>query len=312
MSQQDNHVIGVDGGGTNTLAVLANLKGEILAKGKAGPSNPRNIGIEKAAENAAKAIERVLTGRGKIKVLSTFLGLPSLAEEYRTKKKEIKNNLLKQKGILPVFRGKIIIDSDQIVAFRAGTPEKDGILLITGTGSASHGWRGKKEVHVSGWGWLTDEGSAFWLGQKILQAVFKDLDGRGPKTLLTKLTFQNWSIKNQRDLQRKVYSKDYVGKVSSLAFLADKAGKRRDKLAKSLLKEAGRELAQVVKVAIKKLGFSQVRFPLVLSGGVFKSETVFKVFKQEIKRVAPKVKFILLKEVPVKGAVSLAIESIEA
>jgi len=299
-NQKLSYVIGVDGGGTKTEAALADLEGKILKIAKSGPSNPRNIGIEKCLFNVSQAIEKV---KGKKKVNSISIGLPALEEEFKTKKKGILKKLN--------FKGNIKIYSDQIVAFRSVTDEKEGIVMISGTGCVCHGWRNNKEAKVSGWGWLSDEGSGFWTGQKAFQAVFKELDGRGPKTLITKLIFKEYKIKSKEDLLKKIYSSDLVRQVSLISIIVDKAANKRDKIAKPIMEEAGKELAKAAVAVIKKLKFQNEIFPLVLIGGMFESKTTFRTFKKEVKKIAEKTKFLKPKEDPVIGAVKLAIEQIK-
>lgn len=306
-SSTKGYVIGVDGGGTETIAALANPKGKILKTGKSGSSSPRNVGIERATKNVAEAIRKTLKGKRKIKITSTFIGLPAVAEEFKSKKEKIKKELSKK--IPKIFKRRVEIDSDQKVAFRAGTKEKDGVLIIAGTGSVSHGWKGKKEVHSSGWGWLADEGSAFFVGQKTLQAILKDLDARGPKTLLTKLAFQEFKMKEGEGLTNLVYSKNPTKIIPLLSIICDKASKEKDKVAKGIMIEAGRELVLTATPVIKKLNFKKSKFPLVLAGGMFKSEILLNEVKGGIKKIAPRVKFILLRQKPIAGAVRLAIEN---
>jgi len=299
-------VIGVDGGGTKTTTALATLEGKILKLVKTGSSSPRNIGIKKATDNIAIAIKKVLK-RDK-KIISTFIGLPAVAEEFKGKKKEIRKELFKK--IPEIFKGKVEIGSDQEVAFKSGSKQKDGVLIIAGTGSVVCGWKGKKQVNVSGWGWLADEGSAFFIGQKTFQAIFKDLDGRGPETLLTKLTFKELKLRKKEDLVNFIYSKNPTETVPLLSIICEKASKKRDKVAKSILIEAARELAFGANIVIRKLNFKDLKFPLVLVGGIFKSDIVVKRIKKEIKKIAPKAKFVLVKNKTVLGAVKLAIERI--
>lgn len=299
-NQKLSYVIGVDGGGTKTEAALADSEGKILKIAKSGPSNPRNIGIEKCLFNVSQAIEKV---KGKKKVNSISIGLPAFEEEFKTMKKVTLKKLN--------FKGNIKIYSDQIVAFRSVTDEKEGIVMISGTGCVCHGWRGKKEAKVSGWGWLSDEGSGFWTGQKAFQAVLKELDGRGPKTLITKLIFKEYKTKSKEDLLKKIYSSDLVRQVSLISIIVDKAANKRDKIAKSIMEEAGKELAKAAVAVIKKLKFQNEIFPLVLIGGMFESKTAYMTFKAEVKKIAEKAKFLKPKEDPIIGAVKLAIEQIK-
>ena len=297
------YVIGVDGGGTKTVTALADLDGNILKIVKTGPSSPRNVGIKKTVENVAKGIKKAA---GKKSIAFALIGLPAVQEEYRTKISAIKKKILKE------FSEdlNVKIDSDQLAAFRSGSDEKTGVLLIAGTGCAVHGWRGGREEKVSGWGWLADEGSAFWTGKKTLQTVFKDLDGRSVKSKLTKLTLENFKVKTAEKLAQKIYKDSFVKIVSSLSAIADQAAKTGDKTARQILREAGDEAATAVNVAVKKLGLKNKKFPLVLVGSMFKSNYFKKAFELYIKETCSKAEIIYPKDPPVSGAVKLALENI--
>jgi len=321
--ENQNYVIGVDGGGTKTEAALADSEGKILKMVKSGPSNLRNAGIDKAVLNICEAIKKL---KQEKKIDSIFIGLAAIEEEYRPKKGKIKKEILKR---LKNFNRKLEIVSDQSVAFRSGvdetlshlhlrpakrgsvTDEKNGIVLISGTGCVCHGWKKGKEAKTSGWGWLNDEGSGFWAGQKGFQAVFKELDERGPKTKITKLIFKEWKLKNKENLLRKIYSKDSILKISLISRIVDEDSKMGDKIAISIMKEAGRELANSAKTVTKKLNFKKEVFPIVLIGGMFGSKVVLETVKKEIQKFAPKAKFIQPKVDPVIGAIKLAIENLD-
>ena len=321
---KERYVIGVDGGGTKTMVALADLDGEILRLVRVGPSNLRNVGIKKSAQNIALGIKKALPKKGKI--LSIFVGLAAVEEEYKSKKREIKNEILKR---FKNFKGKFEIGSDQIVAFRSGvdetlshlylrpakrgsvTNEKNGVVLISGTGCVCHGWKNWKEAKTSGWGWLDDEGSGFWAGQKGFQAVFKELDGRGPKTLITKLLFKEWKLKNKEEFLRKIYLKDTILQTSLISRIVDEASQKRDKIAVSIMKAAGEELAKTALTVIKKLNFQNQKFPLVLVGRMFRSKIVLNTVKKEIKKIAKKVKFLKPQVEPIIGVIKLALENLK-
>jgi N-acetylglucosamine kinase-like BadF-type ATPase len=303
---EKKYVIGVDGGGTKTMAALADSEGKISKLVKTGPSNLRNVGIGKAILNIREAIKRVKKGK---KIGSIFIGLAAIEEEFKFKKEKIKREIRKEIK----FRGKLEIGSDQIVAFRSGTDEKNGIVLIAGTGAVCHGWKNGKEAKTGGWGWLDDEGSGFWVGQRGFQAIFKELDGRGEKTLITKLVFKNWRLKKKEDFLKKVYGKDSIRQVSLISRIVDEAAKRGDRIARKIMEEAGKELVFSTKKVIEKLNFKNEEFPIVLIGRVFESEIVLKIVKKEIKKIVPKAQFLIpqIKIEPVIGAVKLAIENLD-
>lgn len=307
MKKHQRYVIGIDGGGTKTIAALADLEGKILSKNKSGSSSPRNAGIKEVASNLREVLKPLLRKVKKGQIVSTAIALPAIEEEYREKKKEILARLMLKKEIYKIFKGKVKIFSDQLAAFKSGTDKKDGVLLIAGTGCVCHGWKKRKEAKSSGWGWLADEGSSFWIGQKAFQAVLKDLDRRGQKTMITRLTFQSLQVQKITHFLKKIYSQNPTEIIPQLTIICDKASQKGDKVAKEIMAEAGQELALNTKTVIKRLNFQKEKFPLVLVGSMFKSKIVLDIAKRKIKRIAPKVQFIQPKEEPVKGAIKLAL-----
>lgn len=304
-----NFVIGVDGGGTKTAAALADLDGKIVARAVSGGSSVRNFGIKLAAGNVAKAIYDLIKRRKNAKIVSTFIGLPAMEEEYENKEPQIIKELKKQKKIATIFKGKVIIGSDQSVAFRAGSYTKDGIVAICGTGSATHGWNRKKEFLANNKGWLASKGSGIWIGAQVVQAIFEDLEGRGPKTILGQMTAQKLKFKKVNDFLKFIYQNP-VANLSQLAPICDHAANRKDKIAQEILIAAGIEIARAVIAAAQRLDFDG-QVPLVLVGGVYKSRWVADAAANEIERRYPnKFDFVFAAD-PVVGAVKLAIEVVK-
>lgn len=308
--KQNQYVIGVDGGGTKTVALMASLNGKIIGRGKAGTANPKRVGIKKSAETLYKAVDRAIR-KAKIKqprILAIYFAVAGAKAETTQR---ILLNELKKRGIIK-FSSNIVVDGDLKAAFRAGTDEKEGVLLIAGTGSVAYGWHKQKEERVSGWGYLMgDEGSGYWIGQRILRAISRAADGRGPQTLLTNLVFKKLKVSEMEKLVWKIYHPDF--KVEKLAPLAEKTAQKGDKVAREILLEAGEELALSITTLIKKLGLKGKEFPIVLSGSVFNIEerSFIETLSQRIISVAPKAKFIHPKVEPALGAVKLAIEFLE-
>lgn len=299
------YVIGVDGGGTKTTTALADLKGRVLIITETGSSSPRNVGIASAAESVAKGINKVW--KKNINLTFIFIGLPAVEEEYKDKKEKIKKEV-SQRISKELSSSKIKIGSDQLVAFRSGTNQKEGVILIAGTGCVAHGWRGKMESKASGWGWLADEGSAFWTGKQVLEAALKDIDGRAKRTTLTKMVLGKFKVKGPEKLIEKIYKRDFVGKISLLSVLCDRAAEKGDKIAQEILKRGAFEASLTLRAVIKKLGFNRKQFPIVLVGSMFESEIFLKTLKFKIRSLAPRAKIILPKNKAVIGAIKLAIE----
>lgn len=309
------YIIGIDGGGTKTIAVLANLRGKVLAKAETGSSNPLKVGMKIAVLNIRKATGKILKKYQKEKIAIIYLALAAGIEKDKKKKTIIKKNLLKYPEFNRFSDKKIIIEGDQLAAFRSGTDKKAGVVLISGTGSVAMGWKKGKEAMACGWDWfLGDDGSGFWLGRRALRMVCRQLDGRGEETKLTDLVFKKWKIRRKEELMKRVYfdyKKDFVEQISLLSPLIDKAAKKGDKIAKDILIEGGQELVLAASQVIKKLNFEKENFPLVLVGSTLKSSVVLNKIKKEVRKIAPKVELIRPKQIPAIGAIKLALEFLE-
>jgi N-acetylglucosamine kinase-like BadF-type ATPase len=298
--KDQKYVIGIDGGGTKTIGAIANLEGKILREIEIGSTNPNKIGFEKAILNLRKLISRISKNK-KIKI--TYLGLAGGLERDEEKRERIRKELQK------FFKFPIFVDGDQKIAFRAGTNEKNGIVVIAGTGAIAMGWRGEKVAISGGWDWLIgDQGSGFWVGKKVLEGIGKALDGRRKNFKLMKFIFKKLKIKKEVDLYNNFYCEDFVTKVASISKFVDQFSKKGDKFSKEILFEAAKEVSKMTISVIKKLNFEKEKFPVVFVGGMFKSEIFREEIKKEIKKFARKANFIVLKKKPVVGAVKLAIE----
>lgn len=304
----NSYVIGVDGGGTKTAVVLADMDGKTVSEAISGISNPRNVGIKYAAKNIAEGIYGVLKGKRSIAIVSTFIGLPGMEEEYKNRKPEIIGELKKHKKIARIFAGKVAIGSDQVVAFRSGADGAAGISAIAGTGCAVHGWNKGSEVKTNGWGWLADEGSGFWIGQKTFQAILKNFDGRVPDSILEKMALKYLKLKNLNNLVDFIYS-DFAKNIPVLFRVCSDAADAGDKAARDILVAAGKEIALSCREVALKLHFSGT-VPLVFAGGMYRANWVRDTIEREVERFFPGRFEFIFAENPVSGAVKLALEAI--
>ncbi len=297
-----NFVAGIDGGGTKTECLLADDKGNVLGQGISGPSNPRNQGLETSAKNIVKALIKAL-GKRKGKITTVFIGLAAAEEEYSDRMDIIKKELLKDKRI---SKNSIFFGSDQEAAFRSGTDELDGVVVIAGTGCVIRGWNHGKEAKAGGWGYFADEGSAFWTGQRAYQAITKELDGRGGKTLITRRARALLKFKDINSLNEKIYNNPVVI-LPLLSVSVDEAAKKGDETALIILKEGAEELVKGTVTVVDKLRFKK-EFPLVVTGGMFRSKSFKDIFRKRIEKIIPLARFTVPDESPVFGSLKLAME----
>ena len=187
-------VIAGDVGGTRSRLVAAPPDGAVLARLDGPGANLRSSGAS-ALEDLADTIGEVLARARRAleaegacaegaEVAAVALGIsgagPARAAEVRAAVAEHLTGL----GI-PAER--LLITDDLHTAFLSGGVGDDGLLVLAGTGAVAVRFHDRQAVaRRDGMGWLLgDIGSAVWLGRRTLEAVAADLDGRGPRTLLT-------------------------------------------------------------------------------------------------------------------------------
>ncbi len=263
-----NYIIGVDGGGTKTLALLADLDGNILARGAGGPSNANAIGFEAACaaiETAIAAARQAHSGE----IAALCLGL---AGAGRKEDVERFQNWSTEK--FPQTKVKVVSDAEILLA--AGSPSGPALALICGTGSIAYGRTAAGElIRAGGWGYLFgDEGSGFAIGAAALRAVMQAYDGRGQPTLLTELVLERRGLKTPPELMRNIYGAESPrSEVASLSDLVEQAAGQDDPVALVILETSARELAETVRTVYRQLG--SIPIPLALTGGVVLHGTHF-------------------------------------
>lgn len=255
------YVVGIDGGGTKTEAILADASGNILGVGYSGPSNYLTVGKERFKENIVSAIHDAKRS-AKVKFdKANAIGLGVAGTCRLLYKNEIENAL---KGLAK----KIIVQTDVYIAFVGALPEQYGVIVISGTGSIACGSNGNRIVYSSGWGHiLGDEGSGYDIARSGLRAALSYYDGRASKTILLEKFKERLGIKKVEEIVIKVRNMT-VEEISMLADVVKEAYQQKDKTATSILESAGISLAQSACAVISKLNMQNEKIPVTFIGGV--------------------------------------------
>ncbi len=295
-----NYIIGVDGGGTKTLALLGDLDGNVLARGVSGPSNYNAVGFDAACSALASAMLMARKDhQGEIS--SVCLGL---AGAGRTEDIERFQNWAVDK--FPMAAVKVVSDVD--ILLMAGAPSGPALALICGTGSIVYGRTVTGElIRAGGWGYLFgDEGSGYAIGIAALRAVMQAYDGREPETLLSELVLERYGLHTPPELVQTIYGAEsprFV--VAALSQLVEQAAGQGDSVAIAILEESSRDLARAVAAVYPRLGTLTV--PLVITGGtILHGRYLKKAFKRacETRRLAFTVVHYVAE--PAEGALKLA------
>jgi len=279
-------ILCMDIGKTKTLAVALNGEGEVFGKFVTGPSGMW-LKEDVVVRNVRDAIEGCLsTSNLSLKDVSLFS--ISWADLDTPKDWENAWKVIEKVGL---EKGKVLIEHDAVAAYYAVTWGEPGVAVIGGTGSIAFGVNSKGErMRSSGWGWLIgDEGSAYWIAVKALNAVSRAHDGRGRETMLSKMVMEHFGVKEELEILHKVY-KEIEGdptEISKLAKVVDRAACEGDEVARFILEEAGRELALAISCIVRRLNMHDERIVVGGLGGVFRSKFVKESFFRALKRDLP-------------------------
>ena len=138
------YVLGTDGGGTKTQAVIVDESGKLCGTGLGGPSNYDDVGIDTTRASIGQAVDaaRQMAGIPQIPFAAVFLGMAGVVSPTdRGIIRDIAQNL---DLAAPETIG---VDHDCRIALAGGLSGRPGLVQIVGTGSSTFG------MNVAGEGW---------------------------------------------------------------------------------------------------------------------------------------------------------------
>lgn len=297
------HVVGIDAGGTKTVALLADGEGRIIGEGRAGAANLQTEGELEVEKILHTVIERATEGRHE-GIAAVCLGMAGVDRQDDA---VIIRDVMRRLG----FRTNAVIVNDALIALVAGAGQNPGVVVISGTGSIAYGVNGDgMAARAGGWGpTLGDEGSGYWIGRRALVAVMREVDGRGPRTALTPLVLRHFSLPRPEALVAEIYHQPQGRRViGSLGAVVDRARADGDPVAIDIMTHAADELALASGSVISRLGMRGEPFPIVLAGGMLReSAWLASELRRRMAEVAPRAVVGPLTEEPAVGAVRLAL-----
>jgi N-acetylglucosamine kinase-like BadF-type ATPase len=283
-------VIGVDGGGTKTEAVILDADMRVIGEGRSGPSNPLRVGLTSAAAAVKEAIDEACAS-AKIRRSDLDAAEVGLAGARRQELRERMREMLLPLGIRDL---EVVTDAD--IALYGATDGAPGLVVIAGTGSICCGINSRgKRVCAGGWGPIAgDEGAGAWLARQALHAVAYASDGRGPETLLTDFACNYFHVSTADDLTTAIYAPTITNeRIAGFGKDVVEAAKRKDRIAEQIILEGGKELGRSAVAVIETLQMEREKFQIAYVGGVFRAagEMILKPLRAEVEKVAPRAYF---------------------
>jgi len=259
-------ILGIDGGGSKAVVALADRTGEVIRLARGKGINPLDN------PSWRETLERQLRPFANAPALA---GVAAAVPAYG----EVEEVSTSQREAIAAAFGKVPqrilndVEAAHIGAF-AGGP---GILILSGTGSMAWARDVAGRSHrVGGWGdTIGDEGSAYWIGRRVLSLVSQSLDGRAARTALSEAVFKELAIDRtnpMNGLEGWVFRlRNPRSEIAALARIADRVAKGGDAGARTIFLEAAEALARHVTAIARLAGLAS---DWSYAGGGFRSRVL--------------------------------------
>jgi N-acetylglucosamine kinase-like BadF-type ATPase len=304
-----NSVVGVDGGGSKTEAVIMDANFRVIGEGRSGPSNPLRIGVAGAATAVREAIDSACA-MAKLRRNDLVAAQIGLAGTGRLELRERMRETLTRLDM-----GEIEVVTDAQIALYGATNGAPGLVVISGTGSICCGINARgKRFCAGGWGPIAgDEGSGAWLSRRALRAIAQASDGRGPQTLLTELACAYFHVTSPDDLNTAIYAPTITNeRLAGFGRDVVDAAQEGDPVALQIVADGGAELGRAAVAVILHLQMEHDRFQIAPVGGVFRSagDLILATLRAAVRKSAPRAYFEPPHFAPAVAAARMARERI--
>lgn len=296
---RDGLVVGVDAGGTKTLAAALDLATGEVTTGRAGPANPDAIGLDDAVAAIAEGVREACGGRDDVRgVLVAGAGTDAATLGD---------------AVVRALPSAVFVN-DVVAAWAAVAAGEPAVAVISGTGSNALGVDAAHRARrAGGWGHVFgDEGSGHWLGREAVGAAIRAFDGRDPATAIGPLLCEEVGAPDVGAAVIKLYAEG-AGKtqVASLGPLVSRAAADGDAVAIALLARSGEALADhVVAIADALELDAGTALPVGMTGSTWKAGGALRErFDAVVTERLPHAEIRRVDTAPVVGSLALALHA---
>ena len=263
--------VGIDGGGSKLRIAITDADLRSLASIESAPANPSVIGHD----NARRLIRHEIAGalrQARLQpqdIAAAAIGIAGASNLHS------EDWLLET--VKPTLPDALIVPSSDLeIALVGSLGQRQGILLLAGTGSAIYGVApGGQRLQIGGWGYLLgDEGSGYWIGSQLLRHIIArhDQGASSKDDALTRACMDVLGLTEPRELIAWLYrSKEPpVTLVASLAELVLNAAADCSSWATICVESAAEQLTQQVNLMRSRLNYENA--PIAFAGGLLDND----------------------------------------
>lgn len=306
-------VLGVDGGNTKTIALVAALDGRILGAGRGGCGdiyNARSVG--KTSEEAALAnIEEAITNalnEARVQSSELVASVFNMAGADWPEDLALLHAAMQARG----FGRSILVQNDALGVLHDQISSSIGVSVVCGTGGAV----GARAPDGRTWHsshWQDEVQGSHQLGQETLFALCRTALGIDPPTSLTARVLDFLHVSSVEEVLHLFTSRNSrphrdLGYLTPILLDEAEAG---DEAARRIVENHGRLLGQFALAAARQVGIEGTPFALVFAGGVFRhpSRLLAEVVTQTVRGASPDVRPMRCRYEPIVGVLFSALEA---
>jgi N-acetylmuramic acid 6-phosphate etherase len=304
-------VLGIDGGGTRTIALLGHVADGVvktIGRGEAGPSNMKAVGPAAAFAEIARAVDQAFADANRTRgpVASACLGLAGAGRpDDQAAVRDWAARVRLSESV------EVVGDVALPVAM---LPSRWGIAVVAGTGSCV--WAKTADGRVAragGWGALLgDEGSGYAIVMDALRNVCRVADGRQPSGSLSDRLLRSMGLIDATQLISAVHGGAWDRtRLAGLAREVIQAADEGDPVAEEIVGCQAGELAGCVAAVFKALGLRN-GVPVALTGGLMTKAATYRArFVRRLADLAIEPSPLLVVPEPAEGALRMAAAQIK-
>jgi N-acetylmuramic acid 6-phosphate etherase len=285
--------IGIEGGGTRTIALVTAATNAAATRLELGPGNVRLLSDEQLRD----LFQQIAT----VCAHPAAVGIGMAGVRDQTDHRRVQSAVEAVWGKLPVA-----ITHDLGIALAAAqTDAPTKVLVLSGTGSCCFGQSSDKTEKVGGWGHLLgDRGSGYDIALSTLREVVYQFDRKGTFSALGRAVLRALSLNDPNDLIVWIQSasKAEIASVTPVIF-----ANARDSISRDVLSRTAESLATDAVVCAARLSSKRKPVAFVFAGSVLLKQPAFaNKISRLIKMEFSSAKFLPLQREAAWGAIELA------
>jgi N-acetylglucosamine kinase-like BadF-type ATPase len=307
-------VLGVDGGNTKTIALVAALDGRILGTGRSGCSdiyNARRAGKsseEAALEHLEEAVLHALHA-AEAQPSDLLTAVYNMAGADWPEDFHVLRSGIQARG----FGQRVQVQNDALGILHDRVSSSIGVSVVCGTGGAV-GARGPDGRTWHSSRWQDEVQGSYQLGQKALYAIYRSALGIDPPTSLTGRVLDLLQMPSVEAVLHHFTSREHRSqqhrqdRLTPLLLDEAQAG---DAAARQIVEAHGQALGNFALVAARCVGLENSPFALALAGGVFRhpSPLLPEVITETVRQSVPAVCPMRSRFEPIVGVLFSALEA---